>query len=140
MTSTTGLEDGILKKDVLGRVKTPRERREALLAEFDQSGMSGQKFAAWAGIKYPTWASWVQKRRKEAGQTSPPKGRPKRNIPVRWLEAVVAKNGPVPESAPSGTAGIIVQGPVGVRIEINHAQQVSLAVQLLRELDGKCRC
>jgi hypothetical protein len=26
-----------------GRVKTPRERREALLAEFERSGMSGQR-------------------------------------------------------------------------------------------------
>lgn len=138
MTSTTGLEDGILKKDVMGRVKTPRERRAALLAEFDRSGMSGQKFAAWAGIKYPTWASWVQKRRKETGQASPPKGRPKRKSPVRWLEAVVAKNGPVAESAPAGTAGIIVQGPGGVRIEVNDAKQVSLAVQLLREWKRGC--
>jgi hypothetical protein len=138
MTSTTGLEDGILKKDVLGRVKTPRERREALLAEFDRSGMSGQKFAAWAGIKYPTWASWVQKRRQEAGQTSPPKGRPKRNIPVRWLEAVVTKNAPAPESAPSGTVGIMVQGPGGIRIEVSDAKQVGLAVQLLREWKRGC--
>jgi hypothetical protein len=132
------MEDGILKRDVLGRVRTPRERRAALLAEFDQSGMSGQKFAAWAGIKYPTWASWVQKRRQEAAQTPLPKGRPKRTNPVRWLEAVVAKNGPVAESALAGTAGIIVHGPGGVRIEITEARQVSLAVQLLREWKRGC--
>ena len=138
MTSTTGMEDGILKKDVLGRVKTPRERRAALLAEFDRSGMSRQKFAAWAGIKYPTWASWVQQRRKATGQTPWPKARPKRKTPVRWLEAVVAKNGPVAESASSGTAGIIVHGPGGVRIEITQARQVSLAVQLLREWKRGC--
>src|SRR5208282_1097853 len=113
MTSTTGLEDGILKKDVLGRVKTPRERREALLAEFERSGMSGQKFAAWAGIKYATFAHWRQQRRKQQGQASKSPGK----NPVRWLEAVVAKNGPAPESAPSGTVGIIVQGPGGIRIE-----------------------
>jgi hypothetical protein len=134
MTSTTGLEDGILKRDVLGRVKTPRERREALLAEFDRSGMSGQKFAAWAGIKYATFAHWRQQRRKQQGKGSRPPGR----NPVRWLEAVVAKNGPVAESAPSGTAGIIVQGPGGVRIEITDAKQVGLAVQLLREWKRGC--
>jgi len=34
-----------LKRDAAGRVRTPREHREAILKEFDQSGMSGQKFA-----------------------------------------------------------------------------------------------
>jgi transposase len=128
------LEDVILKKDVLGRVKTPRERREALLAEFDRSGMSGQKFAAWAGIKYATFAHWRQQRRKQQGKAS----KPPRKSPVRWLEAVVTNPTPVQESARSKTVGILVHGPGGVWIEINEARQVSLAVQLLRELKRGC--
>ena len=99
-------QDHILRKDTRGRVVVTAERRAGLLAEFDRSGMSGQRFPKWAGIKYPTWASWVQRRRKEAGQTPLPKAKPKRKGHVRWLEAVVVKNGPVAESAPSGTAGI----------------------------------
>ena len=137
MTSTTGLEDGILKKDVLGRVKTPRERREALLAEFERSGMSGQKFAAWAGIKYPTFAHWRQQRRKQGKKVVPATKLSGKN-PVRWLEAVVAKDVPAPPSASSGKVGIIVQGPGGVRIEVNDAKQVGLAVQLLWELKRGC--
>jgi transposase len=140
MTSTTGLEDVILKKDVLGRIRTPRERREALLAEFDRSGMSGQKFAAWAGINYQTWATWVQKRRKEAGQPPLVKSRAKKHRPVRWLEAVVHQEASAQELRVRKTAGLIVHGPGGIRIEIHEARQVSLAVQLLRELDGKGRC
>ena len=138
MADTT--TEHMVRVDCFGRITTTRERREALLAEFDRSGMSGQRFAAWAGIKYPTWASWVQKRRKEEGRAPLPKAKPKRKGQVRWLEAVVAKNAPAPECASSGTVGLIVQGPGGVRIEVNDAKQVSLAVQLLRELDGKCRC
>src|SRR5277367_5798115 len=64
MTSTMG-QDQIVKMDRIGRIKTPRERREVLLAEFDQSGMSGQQFAKWAGIKYGTFITWVQKRRRK---------------------------------------------------------------------------
>jgi transposase len=127
----------ILRVDCFGRVTTTRERREALLAEFDRSGISGQRFAKWAGIKYPTWASWVQKRRKEAGKTPSSKTRPKKNK-VHWLEAVVTKNTPAQESATSKTVGIIVQGPGGVRIEVCDAKQVGLAVQLLRELKRGC--
>ncbi len=50
----------VLKTDVLGRVKTGAGQREAILDEFERSGLSGTKFAAVAGIKYATLASWVQ--------------------------------------------------------------------------------
>ena len=71
MTLTIAPVDGqILKRDTAGRVRTPRERREALLMEFDRSGMSGQKFAAWAGMKYTTFANWLQRRRKQPQYSS----------------------------------------------------------------------
>ena len=70
MTNTT-LPDEVLKTDVLGRVRTPAERREALLEEFARSGVSGRKFAALVGINYQTFASWVQQRRQARGRTKP---------------------------------------------------------------------
>ena len=47
MTNTTKGVDSpmLLKSDTLGRVRTPAERRERLLDEFERSGLSGQKFA-----------------------------------------------------------------------------------------------
>jgi transposase len=59
--------DRILKVDVVGRVWTPGEQREAVLDEFERSGLPASKFAAHIGVKYPTFASWVQKRRKRLG-------------------------------------------------------------------------
>lgn len=35
----------ILKRDALGRVTLPRERREALVDEFERSGVPATKFA-----------------------------------------------------------------------------------------------
>ena len=67
MTNTT-VPDEVLKTDVLGRVHTPKARREALLEEFERSGVSGMKFAALVGVNYQTSASWVQKRRKACEQ------------------------------------------------------------------------
>ena len=78
--NTTPTDEAILKTDVLGRVRTPRERREHLLDEFERSGLSGKKFAALAGIKYPTFATWAQKRRRQRG-TYPAVGQ--RQIPAR---------------------------------------------------------
>jgi DNA-binding transcriptional regulator YiaG len=57
----------ILKRDVIGRVQTPQGLRERIVDEFERSGMSGREFARMAGMKYPTFASWVQKRRRANG-------------------------------------------------------------------------
>lgn len=69
-------DHNVLKTDELGRVRVPKERQEALLDEFERSGLSGVKFAALAGIKYPTFALWAQKRRKDREKqgVEPPQG------------------------------------------------------------------
>ena len=143
MTTTIGLTDGIIKVDTRGRMRTTRERREALLAEFDRSGMSGQKFAAWAGIKYSTWANWVQQRRKKQGQvpSAPSETKPGPDAPnnVRWLEAVVGAS-TQKAAVQSKTGALVVQGAGGMRIEIADEAQVKLAAQLLRELGWKPGC
>lgn len=66
MTPTTesDLPEQILKSDKLGRVRVPAERREAILDEFERSGMSGAAFAAHCWINYQTFATWRQRRRK----------------------------------------------------------------------------
>lgn len=70
MTSMT-LPDEVLKTDVLGRVRVKKARRNALLDEFERGGTSAQAFAKMVGVKYQTFASWVQKRRR-ARQQYPP--------------------------------------------------------------------
>lgn len=60
----------ILKKDARGRVRTPAPQREALVAEFERSGLPGTQFAKLVGMKYPTLMAWVvRKRRSQAGQS-----------------------------------------------------------------------
>jgi len=69
MALMTGAAEGVIKTDVLGRLRTSAARRERLLEEFDRSGLSGPKFAALVGVKYQTFATWLQKRRRQgAGQ------------------------------------------------------------------------
>jgi len=135
----TPTDEAILKTDVLGRVRTPRERREHLLDEFEHSGLSGQKFAELAGIKYPTFATWAQKRRRQRG-IYPAVGQ--REIParvpdkMRWLEAVVeAASGSVVKA--NGTL-LVLHLPGGVRVEISDTKQVELAAALLRALQKPC--
>ena len=57
----------LLKRDSLGRVTVGEAQREALLDEFERSGMKGVPFARLVGVNYQTFATWVQKRRRACG-------------------------------------------------------------------------
>jgi transposase-like protein len=133
MTSTSGSDcssvtpAAVLPKlpvtlDTKGRVRTSREQRRVILAEFERSGVSAARFAQRAGLKYSTFAAWVQRYRRTK--------RPKRRSPLRLLEAVV---GPAPLMP-----ALQVQLPGGARLEIREAGQIPLAAALVRALEKPC--
>jgi transposase-like protein len=127
--------DQVLKQDAAGRVWTPRERREALLDEFERGGLPATKFAAEIGVKYQTFANWVQKRRKERSAGSATQG----PVPVvcrsrGWVEATVGNV----EAERSRT--LVVHLPGGARVEIADAAQAVLAAHMLRALGGGVVC
>jgi hypothetical protein len=132
MTNTT-LPEELLKSDVLGRVRTPVDRREALLDEFERSGLTGQKFAALVGVKYQTFASWIQKRRKVRGDYGRASGVGAGTAalevakPLQWLEAVA-------EPSAREAKGLRVELPGGASVRIEDAAQAVLVARLLREL------
>lgn len=123
MQNTNGV---IIKTDERGRVRTPPERRETLLDEFEKSGLSATKFAALAGIKYQTFAAWAARRRK--GPVA--KGPAAPADPMRWLEAVV-------DQAKPSTA-MVLQLPGGARVEVADEKQAVLAAVLVRALARSC--
>lgn len=47
------------------------ERREALLDEYEKSGLSAKKFALLVGMKHQTFATWATMRRKQRGVMGP---------------------------------------------------------------------
>ena len=107
--------------DTKGRVRTSKEQRGVILAEFERSGLSAAQFAKRTGLKYSTFALWVQRHRRIT--------QPSGDRPVQLLEAVVA--------APTSTA-LPVQLPGGARLEIRAASQIPLAVALVRALEKSC--
>jgi len=128
------LSDQILKQDAAGRVWTPRAQREAALDEFERSGLPATKFAAQIGVKYQTFVSWRQKRRKERERA--PAAEEERNARARmggWIEATVGH--------PAGGV-LVVHLPGGARLEVEDAGQALLAAQLLRSLgvSGAATC
>ena len=133
MTHTT-LTDEILKRDALGRVRTPRVRREALVEEFEKSGVSAKQFAALLGVNYQTFASWVQAWRKARGQHSAAG-------PVRLWEAVVDAGGAEPRE-PAGAPGLWIELPGGSRMLVASPVQLAMAAELVSRLaqrtGGRC--
>jgi len=133
--NTTLADEVVLKQDVLGRVKTPKGRREQLLDEFERSGLPGLKFAELAGIKYQTFATWIQQRRRQRGDDAA--GKVKAAKPsVQWLEAVMSPaSGSVVKA---GGSFLVLHLPGGVRVEVSDERQAALAAGLLRSLAKSC--
>jgi DNA-binding transcriptional regulator YiaG len=108
--------------DTKGRLRATKEQRRVILAKFEQSGLSAVQFAQRTGLKYSTFAAWVQRYRRVK--------RPERKPAMRLLEAVVAPTAPPP--------GLQVQLPDGARLEISDASQIPLAAALVRAMEKPC--
>jgi hypothetical protein len=126
-------KDEILKVDVLGRVQTSPERREALLREFEKSGVTGKRFAELHGIKYQTFASWRKKRKRRRKNK---RGRARfgsrtAKAPVLALAEVAVVE--AANKAP-GVQALEVELPGGVRLSVNNSVGAHLAAELIRAL------
>jgi hypothetical protein len=126
-------QHAILKRDATGRVHYSREQRKALLDEFERSGLKGAAFVRTVGIRYPTFANWIQQRRHARGDyyrngaraATPGPGRP------RWIEATMAGAAAPP---------LCVDLPCGSRLLVGDARQAELAAHLLQSLASRVSC
>jgi hypothetical protein len=130
----TNQELEILKTDVRGRVLVSPVRREALLDEFEKSGSSAMRFARLAGIKYPTFANWVQQRRKqraevklEQGEACATKDGASGGV-LRLFEAVVEDGG---EEQGRREGAMRIELPGGCRLSIGAPSELPLAAELV---------
>lgn len=121
----------ILKSDARGRVRTPPERREALVAEFERSGLPATKFSALVGVRYQTFATWVQRRRQLQQRSS--SGRKRQGKAVRFVQAVVEASEPAADPVLR-----LVLGGGAAHLELSEVAQVPLAVQLIQGLAKPC--
>jgi len=118
----------VLKRDVRGCVRTPLDQREAMVGEFERSGLPGTQFAKLVGMKYSTLMAWVERKRRLRS------GRAKEHKRPVFAEAVMASPGA--QSVADGA--LVLRLPSGVTIEIKDRGQVSLAADLLKALHQSC--
>ena len=138
-----GGEVELLKMDARGRVRVSRERQEALLAEYDRSGMSGVEFARWAGVKYPTFASWLQRRRRAGVGAAQRDGQggTKSGATLSWVEAVIEERDDARSTRrPAAGLEIELSAGGGVRVRVPDREAAALAAEVLRQLGMGGRC
>jgi hypothetical protein len=150
MQSTTSALPGseILKRDKRGRVWMKPKRREALLDEFERSGLSGAQFARLTGVNYASFQNWVARRRQKRGRVVETPGE---KCPVaepgavRLFEAVVESGGetrgspPVPALPGPNSAGLVVELPGGSRMLVESPVQLQMAAELLALIAQRAR-
>ena len=113
-------------------MQTPRERREQLLDEFEQTGASAARFAKIAGLRYSTFAGWVNRRRKRRANSEDKHG-PSQTL-VQFVEAAVQPR------AQMGAGALRIELPGGAHALLGSSAEVALAAELLQALarnDGR---
>ena len=134
MTTTTELckvNGELIKTDCTGRIRVSPQHREQLLNTFESSGMSGMGFAKYCGVKYSTFASWVQKRKRERNQHPPQHDPAPQNLLSSLAEVKVGPGGK------TTAAEICIELPGGARLTLGHPAQAQLAAALIDNLSRR---
>jgi transposase-like protein len=113
--------------DTRGRIRASKEQRRLILAEFERSGGSAAQFAKVAGLKYSTFAAWVQRHRR--CQPS------KLARQVRLLEATVDQTASIEDAKSSG---VVLRLVGGAEIQITDSKQIPMAAALVRAVARPC--
>jgi hypothetical protein len=114
----TNAEENRPAREGACRERVSAQRREALLDEFERSALSGAQFARRAGLKYPTFAAWVQNRRGKTHATPSP-SRPKA---VAFIEAL-------PDADPHSALTVELGGVA--RVEVRSSSQLHAVAELI---------
>ncbi|SHK49788.1 hypothetical protein SAMN02745181_0018, partial [Rubritalea squalenifaciens DSM 18772] len=117
------------------------KHREALLDTFEKSPLSGTKFAALHGVKYQTFATWVQNRKRERDEypVVPGDEPPAQKLLESLVELELPATACMRETTPS-TGCLLVEHPSGIRMTVADESQAELAATLLNKLNPVPSC
>ncbi|MFD0893733.1 hypothetical protein KBB96_09945 [Luteolibacter ambystomatis] len=122
---------GLIRSDSRGRVLIEPTQREALLDAFERGGQSAMAFRRQHGLKYPTFATWVQKRRRDRLEPEP----------VQHSFAEVVVDAPMEPSVQAAVAEPLrVTLADGTRIEVASRKHLAWVAELLRHLTSTRPC
>lgn len=126
----------VIRSDRCGRLLVRAEQRTAILDAFDSSSLSGMEFCRRHGLSYSTFATWIQRRRKESRDDSAPP------VPIavsdnpRFAEVCLDQPARMAPTHPPLRLSL----PSGATVEISDSTQIPLLAELLRHLSFSRPC
>ncbi len=128
----TPVNESILKTDRQGRLRYTPEQKKIMVDAYRASGLSAPRFAAHHGVNYQTLVTWIRKDKQSSTSTTP------NSSPSGFLSLVPALI-EVSGNAPADAA-MEISLPGGARLSLTSANQVALAVALIRQLEQARPC
>lgn len=122
-TATVELVETGEKRDRVGRKITPAARREELVGAWQRSRLTQAEFARREGVRYPTFASWVQQQR--AANRAPKPAGPK----MRFAEACLPGQVQLPASR---ARGLEARLPDGTTLRGERVEELVALIRALR--------
>jgi len=129
---STNLE--LIRQDRVGRLRFNAAQRRAFVDAFENSGMSGPQFAAHHGLKYQTFATWLQKRKRATGAY------PALNPHTHFSPLLLAEVETPPSTEEDSATPLEIRLPGGSMIFLSNSSQLPFVVALLRELSASQPC
>ena len=126
------MNESILKTDRQGRLRYTPEQKKIMVDAYRASGLSAPRFAAHHGVNYQTLVTWIRKDKQSSTSTTP------NSSPSGFLSLVPALI-EVSGNAPADAA-MEISLPGGARLSLTSANQVALAVALIRQLEQARPC
>jgi transposase-like protein len=126
------MNESILKTDRQGRLRYTPEQKKTMVDAYRASGLSAPRFAAHHGVNYQTLVTWIRKDKQSSTSTTP------NSSPSGFLSLVPALI-EVSGNAPADAA-MEISLPGGARLSLTSANQVALAVALIRQLEQARPC
>lgn len=127
-------DDKLVRADHRGRLLVRAEQRAAILKAFDESALSAMAFCRQHGLSYSTFATWVQKRRRDQAPGSGPGSGDAAAPP--FAEVILDED--KADHKPAPPLRVVLWS--GVSFEIASAEQLPLAVGLIQSLAGSRSC
>ena len=126
------MNESILKTDRQGRLRYTPEQKKIMVDAYRASGLSAPRFAAHHGVNYQTLVTWIRKNKQSSTSTTP------NSSPSGFLSlvpALIEVSGNEPADA-----AMEISLPGGARLSLTSANQVALAVALIRQLEQARPC
>jgi transposase-like protein len=126
------MNESILKTDRQGRLRYTPEQKKTMVDAYRASGLSAPRFAAHHGVNYQTLVTWIRKD-KQSSTTTTPNSSPSGFLSL--VPALIEVSGNSPADA-----AMEISLPGGARLSLTSANQVALAVALIRQLEQARPC